>query len=72
MKMKANKRKAIPKYTIGPHGEIYNNRPVLSERSQNLLNAMILQDALEEAFKEEDVEDDGEGTTETRTEELHN
>jgi hypothetical protein len=33
---------------------------------------MILQDALEEAFKEEDVKDDGEGTTETGTEELHN
>lgn len=60
--MKANKRKAIPKYTIGPHGEIYNNHPVLSERSQNLLNAMILQDALEEAFKGED-EDGNKGTT---------
>lgn len=67
--MKARKKTNNGKYTIGPHGEIYNNQPELSERSKNLLNAMIFQDALEEAFselkeEEEEKKDDDQGTPE--------
>ena len=78
--MKARKKSNVGKYTIGPHGEIYNNQPELSERTQNLINALMFQEALEEAFEEEkqnneikeDVNNDGEGTTETNPKELHN
>lgn len=76
--MKARKKSNVGKYTIGPHGEIYNNQPELSERTKNLINALMFQEALEEAFEEEqnnieeDVNNDGEGTTETNPEELHN
>lgn len=72
------RKKNNDKYTIGPHGEIYNNQPELSERTKNLINALMFQEALEEAFEEEqnnieeDVNNDGEGTTETNPEELHN
>jgi hypothetical protein len=76
--MKARKKSNVGKYTIGPHGEIYNNQPELSERTKNLINALMFQEALEEAFEEEqnnieeDVNNYGEGTTETNPEELHN
>lgn len=76
--MKARKKSNVGKYTIGPHGEIYNNQPELSERTKNLINALMFQEALEEAFEEEqnnieeDVNNDGEGTTEANPEELHN
>ena len=59
--MKSNK-KARSKYTIGPYGEIYNNRPALSERSKQLLELLMIKDVLEDAFKGDD-EDGNKGTT---------
>lgn len=59
--MRSN-RKDTGKYTIGPCGEIYNNRPALSERSKQLLQMLMIKDVLEEAFKGED-EDGNKGTT---------
>ena len=59
--MRSN-RKDTGKYTIGPYGEIYNNRPALSERSKQLLQMLMIKDVLEEAFKGDD-EDGNKGTT---------
>lgn len=65
--MKVRKKQNAGKYTIGPHGEIYNNKPELSERTQQMLNTIVLEEAIKEAVKEAD-EDDGEGTSEGGTE----
>lgn len=75
--MKANKKKSVPKYTIGPCGEIYNNQPALSPRTVEMMEMFALQDALKEALdnekeQEEDIENDGERTSETSSEELYN
>ena len=81
--MKARK-KNNDRYTIGPHGEIYNNQPELSPRARNMMELFALQDALDEAVSkmdeatntdsenEEDIEDADEGTPEADSEELHN
>lgn len=62
--MRSN-RKDTGKYTIGPCGEIYNNRPALSERSKQMLQMLMIKDAFEEAFKmEESKEDENPGTPE--------
>ena len=60
--MKSNK-KARSKYTIGPYGEIYNNRPALSERSKQLLELLMIKDVLEDAFKGENKENDDQRTS---------
>ena len=72
--MKTNKRKAVPKYTVGPHGEIYNNYPVLSPKAQQMMDMLVFKEALENVFnnEEEDNEDGSEGTPEADSEELHN
>ena len=82
--MKARKKTNNDKYTIGPHGEIYNNQPDLSPRARNMMELFALQDALDEMVDkmdeetktdvedEEDIEDAGEGTPEADSEELHN
>ena len=68
--MKVRKKTNVGKYTIGPHGEIYNNAPELSERTKNMIEAMMLKDALEEVLSS-DVDDnkkegeENEHTTET-------
>lgn len=73
--MKANKKKQhVPKYTVGPHGEIYNNHPVLSPKAEQIMNMMMFKEALDNVFNkdEEDIEDGSEGTPEANSEELHN
>lgn len=57
--MKVRKKTNVGKYTIGPHGEIYNNAPELSERTKNMIEAMMLKDALEEVLSS-DVDDNKE------------
>lgn len=66
--MNSNKKKKS-KYTIGPHGEIYNNQPEFSERTKKLMEAMIMKDAFVEALEEmkpdeEDKENECTGTPE--------
>lgn len=70
--MKSSKKKPLPKYTIGPCGEIYNNYPVLSERSRQIMEMMALKGMVEQIMSKEDKEDDVEGTAETDSKELHN
>lgn len=60
--MRSN-RKDTGKYTIGPYGEIYNNRPALSERSKQLLELLMIKDVLEDAFKGENKENDDQRTS---------
>lgn len=60
--MRSN-RKDTGKYTIGPCGEIYNNRPALSERSKQLLELLMIKDVLEDAFKGENEENDDQRTS---------
>lgn len=64
--MRSN-RKDTGKYTIGPHGEIYNNRPVLSERTKSIMEMMIIQDTLNEQMKnlEDQLEETEDEDTET-------
>ena len=66
--MNSNKRKPVRKYTVGPHGEIYNNAPVISERTRKMMEMIILQDALNSAFdsttEEEENTDEDKGTPE--------
>ena len=65
--MNSNKRMG-GKYTIGPHGEIYNNQPVLSDRTLKLIEAFAIEDAIKEHLKdnksEEDIADEDKGTPE--------
>ena len=65
--MKSNK-KARSKYTIGPHGEIYNNQPVLSDRTLKLIEALAIEDAIKEQLEdnesEEDIVDEDKGASE--------
>ena len=65
--MNSNKRMG-GKYTIGPHGEIYNNQPVLSDRTLKLIEALAIEDAIEEQLKdnesEEENTDEDKGTPE--------
>ena len=65
--MNSNKRRGN-KYRIGPHGEIYNDKPELSPRAQELMEMMMMKDALEEALKieedEEDTKNEDNGTPE--------
>lgn len=60
--------KSRGKYTIGPHGEIYNNQPVISERTRKMMEMLVLQDAFNEAFnsvtEEEENENEDSGTPE--------
>lgn len=60
--MRSNK-KDTGKYTIGPCGEIYNNRPALSEKTRNFLELMALKDAMDEALVEID-DDENKGDNE--------
>lgn len=74
--MKRRKEHAMPKYTVGPHGEIYNNQPVLSERTKGIMEMIIMQDTLNEQMKnlddqlEETEEDEGTGTPEEGNESI--
>lgn len=58
--MNSNKKKK-GKYTIGPHGEIYNNQPEFSERTKRLMEAVLMKEALNDAFNE--IGDDEEENT---------
>lgn len=66
--MNSNKKKKS-KYTIGPHGEIYNNQPEFSERTKRLMKAVLMKEALKDAFDEigndaEENTDEDKGTSE--------
>ena len=58
--MRSN-RKNTSKYTIGPHGEIYNNNPQLSERTMSMLKSAMLESALEEALSDIEEEENNNG-----------
>ena len=42
------RRKTLNKYTVGDHGQIINNNPVLSPRTQKLLEIMTFSEMLKE------------------------
>lgn len=42
------RRKTLNKYSVGDNGEIKNNKPILSERTKQLVSMMGMFDALSE------------------------
>lgn len=54
------RRKTVNRYTVGDNGEIKNNKPVLSERTKQLVSMMGMFDALSEmagSIEEEETDE---------------
>lgn len=62
------RRKKESKYTVGEHGQITNNQPVLSEKAQTMISLMTMMDALQDLAgveEEKEITDESvEATTE--------
>lgn len=49
------RRKTLNKYTVGEHGQITNNKPTLSPRTQKLLEFVAMAEMMKE-YSEDSIE----------------